>query len=270
MSLIPLIEGRLEDYFQENADQPDALWYFIHVPKTAGSSFRQELASRLKPEANIVVDRAPSDLPHRERLAAAVKQFLADPKYRKCRFASGHVPYVLARPIFAQRKPLRLVTMLRDPVERVISDFRYQRTAAHSGREESLRRFPTFESYIRQPGTQNKMYKFLRENPQQNVNDAIASIERSFAFVGITEDYDWSASLLFQLLGITEKPSVYARKTESNADNEIGDPEQWKQLILDSNRQDVRLYRHFRQKLLAVRRQSAPRAAGRKPTEQST
>lgn len=269
MSLTPLFEGRIDDYIAENRDVADALWYFIHIPKTAGSSFRQELATRLKPEANIVVDRSASDLPHRERLVAAVKGFLADPQYKNARFASGHVPHVVARPIFTQRKPLRLVTMLRDPVERVISDFRYQRTEAHTGREESLRRFPTFESYVREVGTQNKMYKFLRESPQQEIDATIASIEQNFAFVGTTEDYDWSVSLLFRLLEIKDKPSVYTRKTVANADNQIDDLEKWKPLILEFNKLDMRLYRHFRQKLNGAKRASRglPAAAAGRNTQ---
>ena len=267
MSLTPLFEGRIDDYIAENSDVANALWYFIHIPKTAGSSFRQELATRLKPEANIVVDRTASDLPHRERLVAAVKGFLADPQYKNARFASGHVPHVVARPIFTQRKPLRLVTMLRDPVERVISDFRYQRTEVHSGREESLRRFPTFESYIREVGTQNKMYKFLRESPQQDVAGTIAWLEQNFAFVGVTEDYNWSLSLLFRLLAIKEKPSVYTRKTVDNADNQIEDLEKLRPLIMESNKLDMQIYRHFRQRLNGAKRamrgaSPAPKVAG--------
>lgn len=252
MSLKSLVEGRLADYVAENADAADAYWHFIHIPKTAGSSFREELASRLSPQANLHIDRKQKDVPHREQLLAVVKTFREGSAFARCRFASGHIPRILVRSLLNGPRPTRLITMLRDPVERVISDFRYQRTPAHEDRARAAERFPTFESYIRTPGTQNKMYKFLRESPQQSVQDTVASIERSFAFVGFTETYDPSLRLLFRLLGVKDQPKVYARKTESTPANEIPDLDRWRAVIRELNPLDVAVYEQLRARLGSV------------------
>src|SRR5687767_14219501 len=90
MPLQALFHGRLDDYVAANRDAPGTLWYFIHIPKTAGSSFRGELAARLKPQMNVRLDRANDGVAHKDKLHQAVCAFLADPRSAACRFASGH------------------------------------------------------------------------------------------------------------------------------------------------------------------------------------
>ena len=45
---------------------------FVHVPKTAGSSLRGELAARLQPDVNIVVDYTDATRLFRDKMDDAV------------------------------------------------------------------------------------------------------------------------------------------------------------------------------------------------------
>lgn len=249
MSLADLARGDVATYLRRNADAPDATWLFLHIPKTAGSSFRSELARRLKPEANITVNYADDSRSHNEKLQAAVEAFCAAQASAPVRFASGHLSRGLMAEIEAGVVNPRLVTMLRDPVARVVSDYRYQRTPAHPPHRSFIERYPRFEAYLESRESQNKMTAFLRRDPQQSVDDIVADINRSFAFVGITELYTLSFRLLTALLGAVAAPALHERRTDSNDDNQIPNLEALRPRIAELNRFDMAIYQHFRRRL---------------------
>ena len=72
---------------------------------------------------------------------------------------------------------LKLITMLRDPAVRMISDYRYQTTPAHPVHREFVERFPTFEDYLATEWTRNRMFRFLR--PGQRVTFDLVDHEGS-------------------------------------------------------------------------------------------
>ncbi|HEX4872250.1 MAG TPA: sulfotransferase domain-containing protein [Nevskiaceae bacterium] len=253
MSVHLLLEGRWPDYLAEAADDPSALWLFLHIPKTAGSSFRAELANRLKPEANIAVDYTEAERPFHERLQAAVDGFRQAHAEQRHRFASGHIQAHHAAQIAADEPRLRLITMLRDPVARVVSDYRYQRTPAHPPHRSFIEQYPDFASYVRSPASQNLIHHYLRRSPEDSAEQVIEQVERDFTFVGITEMYYLSCRILFRLLGINEPPSVYERRTEASEANQIDDLEALTAEIRALNDKDLTIYRHFHTRLKAQR-----------------
>lgn len=264
MSLAGLLDGEVAEYLSREADRPGALWLFIHIPKTAGSSFRAELASRLKPDRNIVVDYEDEATPFHERLQAVVQSFADSLEQQPVRFASGHI-FRSHAAFIAQRHPdLRAITMLRNPVARVVSDFRYARTPKHPPYREFIRQFPRFEDYVNSPASQNKIHEFLRRSPADTPEQVILDVERTFSFIGVTEMYYLSCRVLFALLGDTRNPSVYERRTEASEDNEIADLEQLTPRIRVLNAKDVAIYDHFHN-LLKQRRDEILRALP-KPT----
>ena len=76
-------------FINGNRDE-GGLWLFIHVPKTAGSSFRKELAETLRPQRNIHINYD-SDEPFAQQMETAIARFLEADKYTYFRFASGHI-----------------------------------------------------------------------------------------------------------------------------------------------------------------------------------
>lgn len=103
----------------------DRTLFFLHPPKTGGTSLRALLSSRFAPAEILAFERGDSSQVLAEKLAS-VHLF---------RFVHGHVPYVLVDRF--KRRPF-VLTILRDPLERAVSAFSYmQRQAA--GVEEAFK-----------------------------------------------------------------------------------------------------------------------------------
>lgn len=228
-----------------NGVTSEDLAWFLHIPKTAGSSFRADLARRLNPHDSVVlIDPALEGFKGRRRELEAMRLFIQRNSERPLRLGMGHVQRRNLGPILAGTRPVRLITMLRDPVARVISDFRYARTPAHPAYQQFIAKFPRFEDYLDSSGSQNKMVAFLRLDDTETVPAIAQRMAREFAFIGFTEHYSASIRLLDRVLGIDRQDSQasFERKTLSSADNQIEDLEAWHDRIVASNFQDISLY----------------------------
>ena len=94
----------------------DSVLFFLHVPKTAGTTLYTIIERQFGPE-EIYPIIGPD-------LAASIAQFKsADASAKRgIRLVRGHMPFGLHQ--FIDR-PATYVTMLRDPIDRVVSDFYY-------------------------------------------------------------------------------------------------------------------------------------------------
>lgn len=235
------------------SDVAGDIWFFLHIPKTAGSSFRGELASRLQPDVNIFITYDDPTVTHDALLDRAMLKFLDPANGPWPRFASGHLYRSHVERLRHARPDVKLITMLRDPVARLISDYRYQRTPAHPPFRQFIEAFPDFASYLACKPEQNKMHHYLSRYPGQPVEEVIDEVEREFTFVGTQEAYEFSCRTLFALLGRMEAPTLYARKTEDNSDNQIDGVAVMRDEIEAANALDVKIYRHFSERLEQLR-----------------
>lgn len=191
MFLPLLFDGRIDEYMA--AVRQDAqLWLFVHVPKTAGSSLGTELAALQPPYCNIHIDHLDRSKPGPQRFDAAVERFLEATKERRFHSASGHIQHRHTDRISATLPGVRTLTMLRHPLARLISDYRYQRSPMHPLHAEVAQRTPDFESFSRIPGQRNRMARHLAP-PElvrpDRVDDCVAYVLEHFAFVGLQERY---------------------------------------------------------------------------------
>jgi hypothetical protein len=249
MSLSALVEGDVDRYLRENADNGTDLWLYIHIPKTAGSSFRSEIAQRLRPQRNIhfkvTADMARSGVSAATRMNLAVDAFIAECRTDRIRFASGHLDMAQAARIRESVSGTRVITMLRHPVPRLVSHYRYARTPIHPTYKDSIARYPTFESFLDDPNQHNAMVRTLSRGGGTDVAATIRDMTETFSFVGIYERYEASFSTFFSLLGEDTGPTIYKRKTEDTPDNRISDLASFEERIVALNRADMELYDHF-------------------------
>jgi len=250
MPFATLYDKGLEAYLDQERDDGAALWFFLHIPKTAGSSFGSEMASELQPDANIHIDYRRTGIPNEVQRQEAVDRFIAEMPAKSYRFASGHLRYPAVRRIADAHGNCRIITILRHPIGRVLSDYRYQCTPAHPPHEEFKIKFPTFESYVEHRTSQNKMYKFLCVNPKEPVSDLLRRMDWEFSFVGTLELYDLSFRLVTSLLGNPRDPKVYTRKTENNERNNIALSEDVVQRMKEVNAKDAEIFDHYQSILL--------------------
>jgi hypothetical protein len=232
--------------FVEATRDPEALWLFIHIPKTAGSSLSNELARLRRPYRNIHIDYTDRDVPHAEQMQRAVDRFIADAKAKPFRAASGHITMEHARQIRAEIPGTKLFTFVRETAARVISDYRYARTPKHPPYQEFIAAYPDIESYVRDPRSQNKMSLHVGGGD-------LAKVFAEFDFIGALELYPLSFNLLFSLMGEDVLPQLHERKTPQTADNEVATSNKLDELIRSVNQDDVRLFDAVRDALRSKR-----------------
>ncbi len=246
-----LFEGRFEAYFAA-AGAPAPLWLFVHVPKTAGSSLSTELARDLQPYHNIHIDHADRSRPALARFDEAVGRFLARHGQRPFRFASGHIHHRHAQEIKAAVPGLRMLTMLREPLSRLASDFLYQRSSMHPHAAEVRARVPGLAAFAALPGQRNRAARHLVPREIVMANDgaaAVAHVLSSYAFVGVQESYALGFQALTRLLGRERPPERRQRVNEAPdpARDEVArllaDPGFREEMEM-ANAVDFALYRH--------------------------
>jgi hypothetical protein len=196
-------------------------FFFVHIPKTAGTSFRKALADKY----NVICDYGISSI----NTSAVVKENIylqQDPyalseilKESQSNWLCGHVPlqkYVNFVPA------LKTVSFVRSPLSRVLSHYN------HSVSQHNFK--GGLADFIKKPGVLNVQHRLL-----------------SFLHVGlvgcigITEKYEDSLLMINQQMNTDlelKKENVNATKYLKEQDVD----EQLKELILRKNHLDVKLY----------------------------
>ena len=140
-------------------------WTFLHIPKTAGSSLREEIANVLQPDYNIEVnytgiDQGDVDADFSKKLDQAIDTYTRNGYFENTKFVSGHFMYRdIAR--YEAFNKSKLITMLRNPLARLRSDYQFRTSPEHPLWESEIRRYPTFSAFVENPQNQNTMFSYL-------------------------------------------------------------------------------------------------------------
>ncbi len=233
-------------YFDELLSRAPLL-LFVHVPKTAGSSLNGELQPILSPGHHIFVDYTQLDRrPFNELLDEAVESFIERAKARRYRYCTGHIIASHVTRISEALPDVRPVTLLRDPVSRFVSDYRYQCSTMHPGHEQFRTAHPTIESYLELQGEWNKAAAHLVPDRLRGDTEAsIGHIEASYAFVGIQEAYALSLRVLTTLAGAPRRPAVFRRVNTPTPETQVVLPADLEERIRQCNALDAAIYDHF-------------------------
>lgn len=241
--------------YAESLAQTNALWILLHIPKTAGTSLTEELSNYMAPYRNIFVDYEDLDTPFVQRLSDSVDRFIADLRHKDYRSCSGHLTYDLVARIQLARPEARVVTFLRNPVDRVISDYRYQCSAMHPGSEAFREAFPRIETYVDSKVSQNKMAHMIwGSDAFPTTEELIAHAGRQFTFIGLVEMYSLSFSCMLEAMGHPGvQPQAHARKTPDTAETKVAVTPELRDHIASQNLLDQALYDYTRDLLLPQR-----------------
>jgi hypothetical protein len=229
--------GRLGAISYVEAQRKDALWGFSHVPKTAGTSLVSSLSEHRPPYWNIAArDYSVMGPAYRDQEWAAVRDFVArhrmvlsDARFRSF---SGHLRGAHSAFIREYLPDSRLFTLIREPVERVISDYRYCLTPSYPRHEWFARQFPTILDFAHHHMGRNIMVQYLAPNPDAAEETIIPSILDGFEFIGCVELYELSVAMIFRMLGVLHRPTLHLNAT-SETDINAGE-------IDDATRDEIR------------------------------
>ena len=218
----------------------------LHIPKTAGTTFRYILRREFSPGQVFEAYSEPGFQP--------ISGFGAlDPDRREAiRVVMGHFSFAEVAQIFSGAQH---VAFIRTPVARILSLYNHLVTLNQSWKQRSLslEAFLTAERVIETDNDQTR--RIAGVNPPfgactpATLDAAIENIEKSFAVVGLSERFDESLMVTKEILGFSQEP-VYARENVSRHAIGIGDiDEALVQLIRQRNQLDIKLYQ-FAQKRL--------------------
>lgn len=195
---------------------------YLHIPKTAGTSFRKSAEQYFGPE-QVLNDYGEDSSTTSEDIRSAIYDEKNIEKLRqagaKYRFLTGHFTLAKYREIFPDSP---VVTFFRDPVQRVISE--YVHFVTHYNFEGSLRDFYT------RPQLQNRQWFSMSYSSPDEID-----------FFGLTEDYQKSLKMINRRFG-TNFPMVKLNVGRHNGlTQDIASQEELEE-IASLNHHDVDLY----------------------------
>ena len=226
---------------------PEPVDFFIHVPKTAGTTMLRIIEDRYPPGSVESLYLAPPD-EAKARIAKIGPQ---------TRIVAGHVDYSYSRNFPG---PFRAFAMLREPVDRAISLFYFvKREASHPSHQAVLEGAITIEEMSREQGGMQARF-IAGYSPTEPVDDdtllaqAKQHLVEKLAVFGLTERFDETLLLLTKALGWTLRG--YARKNvaKERPSKDATDPVLLA-AIRDASAVDVALYefaRDFFEKQIAT------------------
>jgi len=219
-----LVAGRFAEYFHMATGVGDTPWLFVHVAKTAGTSLRQDINRVLRPATHITV-RGPNLGRNRDDMFdEAVETFLQRHADKRYRLVSGHLRARHTERLRAALPGLRCCTMLRGPLARLISDYRYQRSALNPVGTFFAAQNPDFRSYFLRPHVHNVIAKALVPPDLIKAGDVAAAaryILDRFIFVGIQERYGLAVRALTAAMGRQIEPQAEAYRTPQTTETHV-------------------------------------------------
>lgn len=172
----------------------------VHVPKTAGTSFRAIL-QQVYGDDNVVRLDYPLEL---ERIKIDRKVWEENQLPLGVRVIHGHFNAQRLKQRVEIPESARMITWLRHPVDRVISDYFYLQSRLQHFLEQGGHNTTILKKM------QRSLFEFASAEVNQNVQSRwLAGTPLSeFTFVGIQEFYDTEVASLSRALGWTKEPNI--------------------------------------------------------------
>lgn len=185
----------------------DGRFLFLHIPKTAGTSFRNMLYDVFDPN-HVLPDKKALKANQGRYLRLDQLVEIGPERLSRYHLLAGHLPFVAAD-LFEE--PLNVMVFLRDPVARAVSNLQHVRRMEHSGL--------SLEEVLEMPGELTRVATNLQtrwlsftsideavskfntlEPDRARLEKAKETLEKC-AFVGITEQFDESIVLCERTFG---------------------------------------------------------------------
>jgi len=174
---------------------------FVHVPKSSGSTIRSILSRQYGVDQILYFEPDSSGWVGSQTPRQFVNEAI---EKRGIKLLTGHYPFGVH---LLTHKPSRYFSMVRDPIDRALSDYYYAFSYPHHRFRErivsgqvSAEAYVTHKSYS-PGGAQAAMIAGRARTSGGLVKTALQTIEHSFISVGITERFEESIMQFAKLLG---------------------------------------------------------------------
>ncbi len=212
----------------------------LHMPKTAGTTLKYIIGKNINRNCNFHVYK---DAPERDAILKELSK-----KNVAC--IQGHFPFGVHH-YFST--PSTYITMLREPVERIISEYYFIRSIPTHDQHEKVSNM-SLEEYHKQNDHMNLQTRLLSGylgSPLTNphLEQAKKNIETYFSVVGITEMFNESLYLMKKRFGWQNTFFRKQNMTKNKPQVEHLSPRIIAS-IKENNQLDMELYRLSKQKLM--------------------
>jgi hypothetical protein len=203
---------------------------FIHLPKTGGMSLHATIAAALPAAATLRIGTTAEHAAFVAQDRGALARF---------RFVSGHVSLAEALPRAAPGA--RFVTLLRDPVARLLSAFNYMATwTAHPLHATFRNR--GFAEFILESGDNLAGEACRQLTGQPSAAQAIEVLQQRYAMVATTGRIATLAEAAAGWLAVPTTP--LRRENQTPGQGRVTLDSRSCEVLLDVTREDRALYRH--------------------------
>ncbi|MGN4501030.1 sulfotransferase family 2 domain-containing protein [Bacillus cereus group sp. MYBK30-2] len=215
----------------------------LHMPKTAGTTLKVLMRKNYPPEK--IIDLYDSFRSHEEVVKKLNSLPLEETEWINCHLSFGIHEHL--------SRPATYVTILRDPIERIISDYFFILNNPGHGLHKEVSRMDLldFQSQAIHTNKQCKVILGLPLAESVNRNDvkkAQKILEDYFCFVGITELFTESAFLMKELFN-WPRIKISNRNVTINRPKATEISDEVIQKIRENNKVDIALYEHARQEV---------------------
>lgn len=244
---------------------------FLHVPKAAGTTLNRVIENQYPPESVLAIDPA--------RQEAALEEFKCLPpsEREKIRLLRGHIGYGLH--IYLP-SPVTYITILRDPVDRVLSHYYYLRTHLERGstfadrpwlQDAGRMSLTDYVRFGRSADLRNGQTKLLAgrmdgwgvdSTPPLDEEGLLQAARRNLheglGVVGLAERFDETLVLLKRRLG-WKTPIYVSRNRTEGRPPKTQLPRETLEILEEQNALDLELYRDANVVFLDAIRDEGPR-----------
>jgi len=213
----------------------DKVLIFLHIPKCGGNTFHQIL-KRQYGDRNTFSIRVMGD----GKVNTEEFKRLSKEEKSKLNLVKGHMDYGLHSHF---NRTVEYITFLRNPIDRVISEYRYIKSKKHHSLHDYAMKHSLL-SYVKNydisHNIQIKYISGIRGNEESMLNTAIENLNTHFPVVGLLEYYDESLVMMRQYF--KWQIPFYKRQnvTNSKGKNEVSLDE--REIIAKYNKGDIKLY----------------------------
>jgi hypothetical protein len=176
--------------------EQNGIFIHLHMPKTAGTTLKTVIKKNYN--ENEIIDLYESFRNHQEVVEKLNSLPLEGVKCVNCHLSYGIHEHI--------SKPATYISMLRDPIERVISEYFFIRSSPKHNLHHEAMKMDLLE-FQQEETNRNKQSKIIIGAPlstaitRDDFKKAKKYIKRDFAFIGITELFDESLLLLMRQFG---------------------------------------------------------------------